>query len=95
MATKSENAEIAVLQEQMKTVDQKVDELKLDIRDISNKLEAVTSLHDKVNTLEKEVLQIQKKQSIRLWLYPTLTAVTCGVVFPLITYLVIEFFKTH
>lgn len=95
MATKSENAEIAVLQEQMKTVDQKVDDLKLDIRDIASKLEAVTSLHDKVTNLEKEVLQIQKKQSIRLWLYPTMTAVACGIVMPTITYLIIEFFKTH
>ena len=84
-----------MLQEQMKTVDQKVDELKLDIRAISDKLATIPSLHDKVILLEQEVSAIQKKQNMRLWLYPTMTAVACGIIMPTITYLVIEFFKTH
>lgn len=84
-------SKIVRLETQMKNVEQKVDELKLDIHGISLKLDSITRLNDKVDQLEQEILEVKKRQNIKQWLFPTMSAAVSG----LIVYLIIEYLKTR
>lgn len=72
-------AKIARLEEQMKSVEQKIDEIKETVMALVNKIDNLSRLHDRVDQLEKEILDIQRKQNFQKWLFPTLSAIAGGL----------------
>jgi predicted nuclease with TOPRIM domain len=72
-------SKIIRLEEQMKSVENKIDDLKSTVDILVEKLEPLPRLHDRVNQLEKEILEVQRKQNFQKWLFPTLSAIAGGL----------------
>mgnify|MGYP003336829303 FL=1 len=75
----STTAKIARLEEQMKSVENKIDELRETVITLVNKIDNLSRLHDRVDQLEREILDIQKRQNFQKWLFPTLSALAGGL----------------
>ena len=71
------------LETQMTTVEQKIDDIKIQIKEVSSKIDNLSFTQSKVKELEKDFIEF-----IKGWLYPTLSAVlSATVTFLLINYL--------
>jgi len=78
MATKSENADIAVLQTEMKTVNETLGK-------IDSKLTVMDEKLDVANSLEKRVTTLEKARA-KNWIFNTLSAIAGAVLLYLIQY---------
>lgn len=72
-------AKIVRLETQMSNIEQKVDELRNTSAQIINKIDNLSRLHDRVDQLEKEIMDIQKRQNFQKWLFPTMSALAGGL----------------
>lgn len=105
------NGKIVRLETQMANIESKVDELKVEVKAIANKLDSLSDLRAEIAQLreahnehvritdqemrdirdsnEKEITEIKKRNMVKGWLYPTMSAVAGAVV----TFLIIEYLK--
>lgn len=71
-----------------------LDEIKNQLNDFKKDYvtkEESQALKEQIEGLREEIAEIKKNKSLWGWLSPTLTAIVTAVV----TYLIIEFFKSH
>lgn len=85
MANKSENAEIAVLQDQMGGVKDDLKEVKGDVKTILGRLDVVALMQGEINALKTQILDLKSHRFQTNWLYPTLAAAAGAVIAVLIT----------
>jgi len=78
MATKSENADIAVLQTEMKAVNETLGK-------IDSKLTVMDGKLNVANSLEKRVIMLEKAKA-KNWIFNTLSAIAGAVLLYLIQY---------
>lgn len=89
--TKSTETEIAVLQNQMTTVQTDVTEIKSDIKVILKNQEETAILQGEVDVLRKDVEDLKKKRTIQAILIP----IFCSILASVMTFLIISFINSH
>lgn len=93
MTKADENERMAVLETNMKNLDEKVTAIQVDIKSIMLTLSTQASLKTEIENLKRQIADLRKSSNLWKWLAPTLTGIVAALFGSVLTFLIINYLQ--